>query len=378
MQHLAARQHARSPERGAIAVVAAVVLVVVGAFLALSLNVGNKMLAKTELQSAIDSAALAAAMSLNGTTPGVAATHNVAQKYAGVHKLHKNPVSINANTGNGRSGDVVAGYWNATTKQFYSDGDTVTIGDSAVTLNQGTGAQYYNAVKVTGAADNGSGHNSALDVYFGAFLGGQTSMTVTTSAVAVGGGPCADNGCTLPLVVPSCALQDAGGNIACGTVQTLTFNHGQGKDVAFADITQPSGQPNPNTVISQNQSAQTCSNPSVNVGDTVQLSNGNFFNNHVEDSFYGPNVNMVCSDPAPYTNCPRRTIAVVNIGNDCSVPMNQSHTVVGFVQVVITATQSTPGNARSITVYIDCSGTSNAPSGCASFGYASYKVRLAQ
>jgi Flp pilus assembly protein TadG len=377
MQHPGARQYARSPERGSIAVLAAVVLVVVGAFLALSLNVGHKVTARTQLQAALDAGALAGAKELDGTTAGLAAVHTTAQAYAAIHRIDNAAVAVGLNASNAWGGDIVAGYWDTTHAQFYSDGQTVTIGSSSVTLDQATTPQFYNAVKVLGGADGSNGHNGALGVYFGAFLGSANNLTTSSSAIAVGGGPCQENGCALPLAVPSCALQDANGNLACGTVMTLNFNHGHGKDIAFADITQPSGQPNPNSVITQNQSAQTCSNPSVNVGDNIQLSNGNFFNNHVEDSFYGPNANMVCSDPAPYTNCQRQVISVVNI-SDCSAPMNGSDTVIGFVRVVITATQSTPGNARSITVYIDCTGTSSASSGCASFGYGSYKVRLAQ
>lgn len=365
------REQRSREERGAIAVLAAIVLLVVGGFMALSLNVGHLMNARTQMQGALDSAALAGARELDGTSGGLTAARNVAVTFGTRHYIDRMAVGMGVS-------DVTAGYWDKATKSFFTTGQTVTIGDSTVTLDPAATAPYYNAVSARSVTDGVGSHNSQLDVWFGAFLGNIRKTHTGASAVAVGGGPCTDTGCTLPLAVPSCALLDNGGNLACGTTMTLNFNHGHGKDIAFADITQPSGQPNPNTVIDQNHAAQTCTNPTVKVGDTVRLSNGNFFNNHVEDSFYGPDASMVCNAAYPYTNCPRKEVAVVNIGTNCGVPMNQSHSVVGFVQVVITGTQSTPGNARSITVYLDCNGgpSNSGASGCASFGWGSQNLRL--
>src|SRR5262249_30368434 len=151
--------------------------------------------------------------------------------YARHHALDMAAIALNTS-------DAQAGYWESATKTFFTDGQTVLIGDAYVTLAPSTTAQYYNAVRVAASADAAAGHNAPLGVWCGGFLGGARTMTLGARAVAVGGGPCSNSGCTLPLVVPSCALLDGGGNIACGTVVRLYFNHGHGKDVALADVLQ--------------------------------------------------------------------------------------------------------------------------------------------
>jgi hypothetical protein len=109
----------------------------------------------------------------------------------------------------------------------------------------------------------------------------------------------------------------------------------------------------------------------------VRLGNGSDFNPQVESNMYSP-TNIVCTGvPAPYTGCPRREIAVVNIGTNCDVPMNRTVEVVGFARIVILATDSS-GLDRSITVSLDCTGESNASAGCANFGYGAKKLRLVQ
>jgi len=370
-------REARSREGGAIAVIAAIVLVVVGAFLTLSLNIGHQVRARTQLQAALDSAALAGARELIGTTAALAGAHTKAQSFAAVHVIDKAAVAVRRNGSNAAGGDVVVGYWDLAGKRFYSDGQNVTINGTNVTLSQAGTPQFYNAVKVVGGADGVSGHNPALDVYFGGFLsGGPTKMMTSSTAIAVGGGACSETGCSLPFAVPSCALQDAGGALACGTVMTFNFSHGKGKDIAFANIAEPSKTPNPPTMIDQNTNAQTCSNPSVSVGDDVKVQNGDDFNGKVEDSLYGPTLNMVCTSPAPYADCPRRVISVLDI-SDCGAPMTGSKTIVGFIEVVLLSTVSNPGNARAITMYLDCTRTSSAGAGCVSFGYTG-KVRLVQ
>jgi hypothetical protein len=66
---------------------------------------------------------------------------------------------------------------------------------------------------------------------------------------------------------------------------------------------------------------------------------------------------------------------VVNIGTNCDVPMNQTATVVGFVKVIITGTNPL-GVDASINVFLDCSGETTAPTGCANFGWGSPRLRL--
>jgi hypothetical protein len=217
-----------------------------------------------------------------------------------------------------------------------------------------------------------------MEVWFSGFLGNRTTFGTASGAVAISGGACEDDsGCTLPFAIPACALFDNGGSLECGTVMTLNFNHGHGKDVALA-VVDPSNphNPTPPLVMAGEEKAQSCTNDNVSVGDLVNVQNGSDFNGHVEESLHGPTLDLVCTAAAPYTGCPRRQIPVVDI-TDCSNPMNQARAVVGFTRVVITGTNPS-GSDASITVYIDCGGTPVASMGCTYFGYGERKLRLVQ
>ena len=91
----------RQKERGAIALLSAIVVIAVGGFLALSLNVGHIMNARTQLQSAMDSGALGAVRSLDGTRAGADAAHNSAYQMARQHFIDSYQVDIAANASNG-------------------------------------------------------------------------------------------------------------------------------------------------------------------------------------------------------------------------------------------------------------------------------------
>lgn len=381
------RRRADRNERGAIAVLAAIVLLAVGGFLALALNVGHKMTAKTQLQAAFDSAALAGARALNGTPrgtyviddipvpAGVDGAEEMAYRFARQHYLDSEQITLS------RTNDIKVGYWDAGTRKFFPERSTITIGDKEIELKRDLNPQFFNAVRV-GAVTDGSenGHNEPLDVWFGAFVGSSTQMKVAASAVAVNGGPCAESGCLLPLAIPSCAIVDSGGFILCNTRQTLNFNFGHGKQVAFIDVSQPSRTVTNAEEVQQMGAGADCRNTQLKIGDVVATGNGSDFNNPVEKTMYEP-TNIVCSGPdavPPYTACPHRQVAIVNLGPFCTDPMVQRTTIVGFARVVVLATRNANAGEPAIDVWVDCSGESPNPGGCANFGLSSPTLRLVQ
>ncbi len=84
-------QPAASHRKGAILVLAAVLMVFVFAFVAFTVDVGYMTLTKGELQNAADSAALAGVMSLG---EGEAVARTVAQDFAGRHRAAGSPVVV--------------------------------------------------------------------------------------------------------------------------------------------------------------------------------------------------------------------------------------------------------------------------------------------
>src|SRR5215471_1159447 len=282
-------------ERGAIAVLAAFILLVMGGFLALSINTGHKMTSKAQLQAAYDSGGLAGAMTLDGTTGGVTAARTAALTFATAHGFDGTWVRLGAS-------DVSAGYWDRTARRFFPEGSDAHIGDATITLDSTRNPQFFNAVRVLASADGAGSHNNELDVWFRGFTGGPTGIMVTAGAVGIGGGPCEESGCVLPLVIPACAMTNDAGVTLCGTVQTMYFDHGQGKQIALADITQPSRNVDNFEERTQMGLGAACITPRVNVGDTVAIGNGDDFTSHVDDAMRSPH-NIVCTAPAPYTGC---------------------------------------------------------------------------
>lgn len=143
----------RRQRRGAIAVLAAVFLVVMLAMIAFAVDIGYLGLAKTQLQVAADSSALAAAATNNLSRSEMAA---VAQQFASANRVVGRAVQLNAS-------DVEFGTWDAATRKFTSS-DSVS-----------------NAVKVTVRTDASSG--GATPLFFGRIFG-KTSQEQSASAIA--------------------------------------------------------------------------------------------------------------------------------------------------------------------------------------------------
>ena len=139
--------------RGVITVFSAFLMVMMLAMVAFACDVGYMMVAQSQLQVAADSAAMAAAANMSGTTSNIV---SAAQQFAGYNKAGGKAVS----SGQFR---CLFGTWNATNRTFASSG---TVG---------------NAVKVTARRDNTTGANGT---FFGRVLG-LTSFNIPVSAIAI-------------------------------------------------------------------------------------------------------------------------------------------------------------------------------------------------
>lgn len=190
----------RRRERGAIIVLAAFLLVIVGAFLALSLNTGHGVVVRGALQNASDAAALAGVRELNGSLAGIAQARAFANDFAGRHESDPR-VTVAPE-------QIEFGNWNP-------DGRTWTPLDSVV-------ANLYriNAVRVVTARAEGSPGGGSLPAYFGrAFLGRET-FDVRTEAIAYAGAPCpTEEGCDSPFVIRYACLFT--GDLRCGQQYVL-------------------------------------------------------------------------------------------------------------------------------------------------------------
>ncbi len=144
----------RPSRRGAIVVLAAILVVVMLGIIALALDLGYVLLVRTQLQAAADSSALAAAASTNLSRGQMEA---VAQQYAGYHQAAGRAVQLNPS-------DIEYGRWDTTTRVFTPS------------------AVVGNAVRVTTRTDQATGGETP---FFFARVFNHNSLNQSASAVAM-------------------------------------------------------------------------------------------------------------------------------------------------------------------------------------------------
>lgn len=302
-------------ERGATAVVVAIVLGAICAFLALVINSGHVMAVRNQLQNATDSAALAGVRQLDGTTAGVSSARTVAASYAAQHITDRGlSITIDPST------DVQVGIWNASMPRA-SAFTPVTVWN-ATTLAQA------NAVLVNAGREASRGNPVLIEL--GGLLG-MSQTDVTASAVAVGGGPPTNPCGVLPLSFSSCAMWSSGGTLNCDA--TLTFNKDGSDNMGFTNLTSSPGV-TPGDMIS----ILSGSCPVVSIGDLVWVSNG-------------AKLPPVVPYFKPYVNVPS-LVPVVDVPGCKFVTAGQGFPVIGFMTVTITSVNGPPSN--SISIKTDC------------------------
>ncbi len=296
-------------QRGATAVVVAIMLTVLVGFLGLAMNVGHSRMVRGQLQNACDAAALAGAQALDGSAAGVAAARAAAADYAARHVTDAS-VTVNIDP----SADVEVGHWDFT--QPRDSAFTLLAGSSIAELRQ------MNAVRVKAGRDSSRGN--ALSVWLGAALNAST-MDVTAEAVAVGGGPRTDK-CPVPIVLPSCALLGNNGQYECGTTVTFTtdgrFSNANIDTIGFTNLANNSSVSN--SGVRNILNSGTCL-PVVE-GESIGVQNGNGYNKLVYDAlanFLQVNGNTV-------------SVPVVDIGGCPNPTFNQMHAIAGFATVTLT------------------------------------------
>jgi hypothetical protein len=186
----------RDPERGVVAVLAVFFVLVLGAVLALSFNLGLLMKSRGELQGASDSAALAAAESLDGTVASLRAGRRAAREFAATHDVTGQAVRID------EEDDVRYGFWHFDRERCtYSNG---TCPEGFEESPDPEGRPFaLTAVQVNNGRDTDPNHNSPLPVVFGAFVQRTRPLIMTSGAVAVTRRARVD--CALPIGLFECA-----------------------------------------------------------------------------------------------------------------------------------------------------------------------------
>lgn len=338
-------------ERGSISVTFALILTfVLGAVVAMVVDIGHAWEVRNELQNAADASALAGARSLDGTntvfpTAVQSATTLAQQNFANGSAVNVPPA------------DIVLGRWDFTTRTF------------APLL---TPAPQVNAVQVTTRRTAATG--TAVATFF-APLVGIPSQDVIARAVAVGGSPNA--ACGFPLAVPDCSLYDAQGNLACNA--TLTFNSNE-DDVAFTLLSLA----NPNTgdiecaiarAVGYTPCPKKCDcstmcNATSTSNGQIRISNGNNFSDDMITY-----LSWAVANAPPGGLYVAMPVIRTGLTTNCSkYVLTGDQSVDGYVEVHITGATGAP--TKSITATVDCTHTSASPPAQGFYGYRSTYVYL--
>jgi Flp pilus assembly protein TadG len=338
----------RSGERGATAVVVALTVGCLCAFMGLVLNVGHLLAARSELQNASDSAALAAATELaltataasNGNPTSTATAQAAATTYTTSHK------SDGASIGLDVASDVAFGKW---------DGANFTVTGDFTQMN---------AVKVQTARAAGAA-NPAVDIFMSSLLGSSATKDVGASAIAAVGGRCSS--CPdLPIALLSCtpgALcnQTFFIDITSGSTDAewTSFNNGNAASflsgLVDASVNNPGG-------------ACTVGDPSagIKVGDCV-------------DAVPGTKASVIRTIQTDYNPPSTKSAVVPAICPTDTAGCSSGAKVQGFMTVTIQsadATSSTKGFTVSITCGTDNSNVRTDPGACKNIGSLYTRPRL--
>jgi hypothetical protein len=321
----------RDPQRGAAAVTSLLFLMIMIAFMAIAINAGLLMDTRTQLQVGSDSAALAAAGRLDGTTNGLTLARNAAVDYSNAHVAYGQSLIID------RVADVIYGRWH------FSAGDCIASGGTCVGFETFTDSfalanpSRVTAIRVRNGRDGGT-HNPVLSLPFGSFVGTPTA-SVRSAAVAVGPGTGAVD-CALPLGVAVCKIRPNQGSADLNCTQPLTFTDANSDEAGFVSFTSaPANDNNAADFIN----AGLCAPGQIQAGQ-VRVQNGNGFSHTVDalrgearGSHQGTSTCLIGTE---------QVLPVIDAGcsdNWGNPTFNRDSAIVGFLRVRIHAVTNNQG-----------------------------------
>jgi len=340
--------------KGAVAVFAAVVLVMLIGFVALAVDVGYVMVTRNELQNVADAAALAGARTLgrlyecngNLSTCTGPMPYTDQLTYAADDAAIKKAVTdvASVNHAGGKAGitidnaDIVIGNWEPTTKTI-----------NPITLTS------PDAVRVTARRDAST--NGAISTFFAKVLGINTvDVSATATAALTGSSTMGPGGLSLPVAINKSWMS----TLPCN--QNLTF-HPSSSGVCAAWHSYDKDSPyKPNAAslrkMLDDLAALTYSSPETIAGETqFDFTNGTLASLFTHDNIQNLFNVMKIKNDGKYdfdTNSATWTTAVPIFDDDTAgCHPNKLITIVGFATIVITGVDPPPTTTIYATVKCD-------------------------
>jgi hypothetical protein len=200
----------RAKERGATAVVVAVLLAVLCGFVALSVDVGHTLSVRGELQNGADAAALAGARRLTGRNRSMelAGAESDARTYARNHPTDRWDVE---------AAQIQLGAWVREADACPANTASVPVQKYGyklceISARTEAAAADINAVRVVTRRDGrpGGTGGGGVELAFGGVVGHSQPATVVAEAIALSGGPSTQGKCDLPVAIRAGCLYDDG------------------------------------------------------------------------------------------------------------------------------------------------------------------------
>jgi Flp pilus assembly protein TadG len=338
--------------RGAVAVTVAIVTVVLLAFAALALDIGNAMIARNELQNVADASALAGARQLGviyeGLPQGTAYTTyqlsdsgaivNAVNEVALQNQARQVAISINA-------ADIVIGIWDSTTR-------TLTPGNVGAT-----------AVRVTARRDGGA--NGPVATWLAGIMGiNSMNVVATATAALTGAGVLAPGAGNAPFGLDQLIFDNPA---YCNTpIQFYPTNNPPQGCAGWNTFMESPANANTERQIVQGLADDTYVSPQITAGQTsLEFIGGNVA------SVFPDLINLFTLKRVPDTQGVSPTGMCWNItvpvyaNQNCSNP-GGSLLIVGFASACVWDVQGVP--TQQIDAIVTCGQVTNGQGGGGSFG----------
>ena len=289
-------------ERGAIAILVALSLIMLFGFASLAIDMGRFRLVNSELQTASDSGALAGAWQLDASNSGETQAHAKGSEFAEKHWADFAPLEdVDPDQ------DVLTGHWDFASGVF----------------TEGGALDKMNAVQVT--TYRGSEKGTAMVPWLGAGLGFGSGDAYGT-AVAVGLGPGCGN--AFPVAVPECVVKDSStGALKCDGSTELQLSNDIIDSAGITSLSDDASA-NVNTILDLIKNYDPTAPCNSTVDDNIKVQNGDPrqpVGTEIRNSILDPDGDGV---ETPVVVC----MAIIDAGVPCSqIKFNQTHQVSGYV-----------------------------------------------
>lgn len=266
--------------KGVVAPLVAIFLVVFIGFMALAIDVGHLYVVRNELQNAADAAALAGTRALYVTSGSTIAVNTGANQAAYDQAIQNKSekIAVDVHWQSGNTGDIQRGHWSFATHSFTASDSTEPPDITKSMTELDVDLNYVNAVQVT------TRRQDTPAISFFAHIFGFQNFFLQATAVAYLGFAGTTEEADFPIAICRQAILDSSGNYDCHVGRLINSSSGgTGNTGAWTNFTQelPDGTGSCETASTptvRNYVSGTATVPGITFGAQLGTIGGNVAN----------------------------------------------------------------------------------------------------